>query len=128
MRTAFLVCALLAGCATSSTQDDQSLSVADHGRTLVTNPGQVVDLLLPSNPSTGYQWTVIEAPNPLVVRVLSSQYEAPALDAPRVGAPGVQHWRLQAAGQGGTKIKLAYARPTSSGPAEREYELAFMVE
>lgn len=125
LAAALCVAVLLAACATTPTPSE--LTGADHDKTIEGRRGDAMTLRLPSNPSTGFRWSVIEAPNPLVVKVTEEAMESPSVPADVVGAPGEQVWRIEFVGTGGTALRLAYARSWEKGPAAETYDLLFRV-
>lgn len=71
--------------------------------------GETFVLTLDSNPSTGYQWQLATAPDATIVKLVRSEYTAPATQ--RVGAGGEEVWTFQAVGTGHTTVTLKYVRP-----------------
>jgi inhibitor of cysteine peptidase len=116
----------LSGCATTTLAPD--LFDADDGRTIETERGKTYMVRLGSNPSTGYRWQVIATPNPNVVRMTEQEYVPPAKsEHGGVGGAGMQVWRLDMVGSGGTMLKMAYAREWEKGPAEKTWDVSFRV-
>ena len=72
--------------------------------------GQWVIFRLPSNPSTGFRWTLAKEPDsgltihgePILVRGASQA---------RLGAPGNEVWSLSATQSGGYTLQFVYRRP-----------------
>lgn len=72
--------------------------------------GQTLSLTLPSNPTTGYRWTVQNAA-PGILRSLGPEVYSSPEDAGLVGSSGVSTWRFQATAAGQGNLVLAYQQP-----------------
>lgn len=84
--------------------------------------GQTFVITLDSNPSTGYRWSLDEPLDEQVVRLVGSEYQAPAANLP--GAGGAEVWTFRAVAPGAARVALSYARSweRDTPPAEtREY-------
>jgi inhibitor of cysteine peptidase len=84
-------------------------------QTLVLGQGQVFQVTLAANHTTGYKWMLAKMPDAKVVKLVNSEYvpakpQAPDGKAP-VGAGGEELWTFQAVGPGRAMIVLNYARP-----------------
>ena len=74
--------------------------------------GQTRTLALPSNPSTGYGWTLISPPGDmLMVRDRGYRPRKPVMP----GSPGTHMWSLTAQKPGEARVILRYARPWETG-------------
>jgi inhibitor of cysteine peptidase len=123
MRTLAVGTALLAllfgppGCAGSGAGGSRSgvlrLGAGDNGLTFVLSPGDLVDIRLEANPSTGYDWQVIEL-DESVLRKAGGRFEP---ESALLGAPGVTVSRFEAVRSGSARLRMVYARPW-----EAEYE------
>jgi inhibitor of cysteine peptidase len=82
--------------------------------------GQVVEVRLPSNPSTGYRWVMVE-PMPAVVAALYDATYVPGRNTV-VGSPGEERWTFVAVKPGSGIIRFEYRRPFDAdtvAPAQR---------
>lgn len=82
--------------------------------------GQVVEVRLPSNPSTGYRWVMAE-PMPAVVAALYDAAYVPGRNDV-VGSPGEERWTFVAVKSGSGILKFEYRRPfdpDTVAPAQR---------
>ncbi|MBP7830189.1 MAG: protease inhibitor I42 family protein [Kiritimatiellae bacterium] len=72
-------------------------------------PGQVVEIALPGNPTTGYGWTLekFDAQD-ILARPMEEDFQAAAPQ--RLGAGGVFRFRFTAARAGSTTIRFLYRR------------------
>ena len=80
---------------------------------VISKPSDVVQLLLPSNATTGYRW-MLASMDRNILQLQSAQYIAPHTKL--IGASGYEKWRFcinanNVTGPTVTKIKLLYARP-----------------
>lgn len=84
-------------------------------------PGQQFQVVLRSNPSTGYQWEVQHVYPQRVVRLVGSRYEADPSRPRTPGAGGQERWTFEALEPGPATVALVYRRPGSAGrPARTE--------
>lgn len=70
--------------------------------------GQIAEVRLPSNPSTGYRWALMEASTDLIT-LLDHGFVAGRTDM--VGAPGEERWTFQAMRVGSGELRFEYRRP-----------------
>jgi inhibitor of cysteine peptidase len=85
------------------------------GRSVDMAVGQVIELRLPANPTTGFSWGVEAGGGPACV-----VEEGPAAAPGRVPGQGGEHaWHIRGVQLGSCHIALAYRRPweTAAGPA-----------
>jgi inhibitor of cysteine peptidase len=101
---------------------------ADNGRTIALKKGNVMQLTLKTNPSTGYGWQSVSAPAAAVLK-LDNHYltlENPA-DGGKAGAPEIEYWIYSAAGAGSTSMELAYRRSWETVPPLKTFKLTITV-
>jgi len=81
--------------------------------------GEVFDLTLQSNPTTGFRWDLAGPVDEAVVSLVEHRYMPPAKQIP--GRGGSEVWSFRAVGPGETDIVLVYARSWEKGkpPARR---------
>ena len=96
------------------------LTAADNGSTveLKSGQGQVVSITLDANPTTGYTWEVVDAPDEQIMRQVGEIEFKPECDA--IGAGGVQIIRFEIVNAGRTSLKLVYHRPWETDVEPRE--------
>ena len=118
---AWLLSALLMGAAPPPTSPPRVAPSGDGQARL--KVGEVMEIALPANASTGYAWEFVQDGAPLLRRVPANP--APrtrAADAapPVVGAGTTQRWWFQAVAPGDTELQLIYRRPwEKTAPARR---------
>ncbi len=82
------------------------LTMDANGSTVQVEPNQTFRILLPENPSTGYQW---QLSIPSGLRLLDQGFVEPA--DPMPGAGGFHYWDITANGSGEQTISGVYKRP-----------------
>jgi inhibitor of cysteine peptidase len=88
--------------------------------------GDTLELSFESNPTTGYQWEVVEL-NPEVLLQVGVEYVAPTADL--LGAPGKEVFRFEAVSPGETVLKMVYHRPFEPEvPPEQTYQVKIIVK
>lgn len=97
-----LMLVLLGACSAA-----QTLNLDDDGMRLELKTGDEVELVLPGNPTTGYEWVVIEAPSNLQ-QVNETEFVA---ESDLIGAGGDFHFRFRATAPGTAQLILTYERP-----------------
>jgi len=85
----------------------QTLNLDDDGMRLELKTGEEVELVLPGNPTTGYEWVVTEAPSNLQ-QVDETEFVA---ESDLIGAGGEFHFRFRATDPGTAQLILTYERP-----------------
>ncbi|MBV9325433.1 MAG: protease inhibitor I42 family protein [Chloroflexi bacterium] len=84
-------------------------TTADTGGEVDVSPAQVFAVVLASNPSTGYSWSISVQPDPAVAVAVDSLALPPATSL--IGAPGRECFRFMATGAGQTRAEFSYTRP-----------------
>ena len=127
---------LLLGCATISTTPTPTPPLLPTGETpnplpeptdptqlIVVGPGQTFDIVLPSNPSTGYRWDLVGELDANLLQLMEQTYIAEQPIIP--GSGGVDVWTFSAIGTGETTIELGYYPP--SGDAQPQETVTFSI-
>ena len=105
--------------------DAVQLNGDNNNQTVALDQGQVVELSLTGNPTTGYSWSDAETPDQNVLVETSHFYISPS---GAVGSGGAEHWVFRAVGAGTTQLNLVYSRPwEKSAPPAKTYSLAIGV-
>lgn len=101
--------------------------VADlRGQRVDVRVGEPFDIRLPSNPSTGYRWTLVD-PMPLAVRADGvARYEPGAGGV--AGAPGVETWSFVGAAAGSGQLRFEYRRPWEPATIQPAQRASFRVD
>jgi predicted secreted protein len=100
----------------------------DAGSTVRLSAGEEVVVRLPSNPSTGYRWSLASEPaQPIVAISATPAYKRDPGAGQRAGAPGTETWRLFAFRPGTQQVSFEYRRSWERDPAPAD-TFAFTVE
>jgi inhibitor of cysteine peptidase len=100
------------------------LTEADCGKTVRLKPQEEAVVTLPSNPTTGYSWEMAERGVDATVVVVSKEFRLPAGASGRVGAGGLEHFRLRLRKAGRFTVTFVYRR---SWEKEKEPERIFRI-
>jgi inhibitor of cysteine peptidase len=114
--------ALLAGCGGKDEPDPSSGPVRfeDPQGPIEVSAGESFEILLASNPTTGYAWKLAKQPPSAVVTYEGSSYEQDPDTEGLTGAGGTETLTFDAVGAGSATIELEYVRPTTNeAPAEK---------
>lgn len=123
-----------AGCQSSATtvpvgdpSDTTVYVLADEDRVVHLHVGQILQVALPENPSTGYCWSTPQITGDAVVlQDDAGKYEPAAGNRP--GSAGTRLFRFLARVRGQATLQSSYRRPwVSDAPSVREYVLQVQV-
>ena len=124
IRISFLLIAaiLLTGCAGSAFTPTPTLAPTpaeetpsplpeptDPTQLITATAGETFDIILPSNPSTGYHWNIIGELDESIVQRVAQDYIAEEPVKP--GSGGMDVWTFRAVDSGDTTIELGYFPP-----------------
>ena len=117
MKSALLIlaCLLVAGCATIS--GPKVLTDFDSGHEITVAVGEIFDVELPSNITTGYGWNYRSECEPVVEQVGKRAYVPRSASFGMVGVGGTEIWRFRATKSGRQSLQLDYARSWEKGAA-----------
>ncbi len=116
-----MVLFLLTGC-TQKVKVDAAMN----GTTLEVDRGQEVVLKLDANPTTGYDWELIEVDPAILSQVGDVDYKA---DSMLIGSGGVNTYTFEAVASGSTRLKLVYRRSWEiDAPPLQTFELVVKVK
>ena len=128
---------LLSGCVSSSftptptlppTAEPQSLlpEPSDHTQLITVKAGETFELVVPSNPSTGYDWDIIPELDETLVQFVSQEYlpEQPV----KPGSGGVDVWTFRGINPGDTTVVLGYYPPANTNDPEEVVTFSIRVE
>jgi predicted secreted protein len=77
--------------------------------------GEKFSLKLESNPSTGYQWQLLQPYDPGLITLLGKGCMVNPSPHPTLGSGTTDIWNFKAIGKGKTEIRLKYVRPWEKG-------------
>jgi len=95
------------------------LTEADNGKTITVNNGDLVQVALPGNPTTGYSWSVTMSNKDDTVLQQQGDpvYVQQSTDPSLVGGGGTFTFTFKAVGPGQVILNFGYARPWEQGVA-----------
>jgi inhibitor of cysteine peptidase len=127
---------LLSGCATLSSTPTPSpnlpptaetpntfLEPTDPTQLMTVKTGETFNLVLPSNPSTGYRWNIVPELDENIVQFVEQGYSAEQPVIP--GSGGLDVWTFRAVNAGDTTVVLGHYPP--SNPNEPEEVVTFSI-
>src|SRR5664280_376922 len=99
---------LLSGCRVASFSEEKALSgttltQTDQGKSISIRPGEVMEISLKENPSTGFRWS-LEKSNDEILELLNSDYIQAF--GPEVGSGGKRIWKFKAKKSGDVLLVL----------------------
>jgi inhibitor of cysteine peptidase len=95
------------------------------GQTVDLPVGQVMELRLPENPTTGFRWVFIDTGGPACA-VSGDSFRPPTSKA--LGAGGEHNWEIRGVRPGLCELSLAYRRSFGSEPPARSFTLKVQVK
>jgi inhibitor of cysteine peptidase len=104
--------------------DSIEVAEADSGGSREVAVGEEIDVVLPSNPTTGYSWNALGETDAAVVALVDRDYE-PSSDA--VGAGGMETLTYRAEGPGETTIDLGYFQPWEPSNVDETFSITVVV-
>ena len=132
-----IVTFLLTGCTASTVTPTPPLPPTGEIQTTLPEPtdptqliavrsGETFDLVLPSNPSTGYHWDILPELDTNLVEFVQQNYfaEQPVLP----GSGGVESWTFRALSAGETTVVLGYYPPDTASEPEEVVTFSVRVE
>lgn len=99
---------------------------SDPTQLITVKAGETFELVLPSNPSTGYHWDIITESDENILQFVEQNYvaEQPIL----AGSGGVEVWTFRAISAGDTTIELGYYPPGDDTEPEETVIFSIQVE
>ncbi|MBL7225436.1 MAG: protease inhibitor I42 family protein [Desulfobacteraceae bacterium] len=102
------------------------LSEEDLGRTVEIGVGDILEVVLKGNPTTGYIWDVVSPDKGILKQVGKTKFKP---DTKARGSGGKLIMRFEAAKEGKTSLKLIYHRPFEKDrPPIRTFEVRVTVK
>ena len=98
---------IVSGCGTKEATDDKQTVEPEAPTSIVTEAGKQFEINLAGNPSTGFEWTLADEPDPELVKRL---WEDTYVYALTPGAPAIQVFNFEALAVGSTDLKFEYSR------------------
>jgi inhibitor of cysteine peptidase len=119
---------LLCACSAKSSPvpSTRKLSETDLGRSIELRTGEMLEITLPGNPTTGFQWE-IAAQDTAILQPTGEVEYVPSDSA--VGGAGRFIFRFTAIRNGRVNLKLNYTQPFEKGqPPAQTFEVSIIVK
>ncbi len=127
-----IVVAAAAGCGTSAdaAKGTLKLTQADDGKTFAVAASDIIQVVIPGNPTTGYEWVavLVDKDAALIQQVGEAAYAPDSTDDGVVGSGGVYTFTFKALAEGQATLKLAYARPWESAQPAQTFSATLNIE
>ncbi|MEI6323385.1 MAG: protease inhibitor I42 family protein [bacterium] len=105
---------------TASIASELTLTEATSGKAITLYQGEVLTLKLPSNPTTGYSWSIRALPKGIVSQEKERGYGCGQTNGHFVGMGGMEIWKFRGEKPGVSKLVFSYVRSWEKGvPAVR---------
>jgi inhibitor of cysteine peptidase len=109
----FVLLAVLPALSSCSTEEP-GLTETDSSLPIEVVAGEEVNIVLESNPTTGYEWHLSAEVDPAILEHVGQSFVAPTGDL--VGTPGHEVWTFLAVGPGDTALSFDYVRAWEQPP------------
>jgi len=117
---------VLSGCQNPFVKGPVKLTETDAGSTVEMNVGDMLEVLLEGNPTTGYDWEMASGDAAVLEQLGASTYKA---DSDLMGAGGQVTLRFKAVAAGQTTLQLVYHRPWETDePPAQTFEVSVIVK
>jgi inhibitor of cysteine peptidase len=123
------VATLGAGCGSSAQAAAKEITAKDNGAAVTAKVGDKLDVVLESNPTTGFEWEK-ESGDAAVVKMLGEPVYSPTPTSTQVvGSGGTTTFHFEAAAAGSTTVKLIYHRTFEKDvPPVQTFEVTVTVQ
>jgi inhibitor of cysteine peptidase len=120
-----IVCALASACRSPRPAGPVTIGEEEAGERVALDMGQILEVALAANPTTGYTWEVKDPCKPILRQVGEPAFTP---QSKLLGAGGVEVLRFQAVAIGKETLTLAHQRPWESAPPLETYSVEVVVE
>jgi inhibitor of cysteine peptidase len=123
----FVAALALTACGGKPTEmSEPHLEISDPGKSIEVAAGSEFKIIIESNPSTGYQWKMMNELDESILQFVSMDYRADEPVMP--GSGGADVWIFKAIAAGETKIVLGHYPPGQGEPAAQEITFTVIVK
>ena len=107
-----------------------TVNEAYNGKQIEVSVGDIINIELESNPTTGFMWTLAATSAEGVLQKVDNSYEADESAEPAVcGAGGKEIWTFKALAAGETTVSMEYSQNWDGGiKADRSFDLTVVVK
>ena len=120
-RKSIILTVVLSACLSACSASCVTLNEKDNGRAVSLTGNQNLQIILPSNISTGYSWKIVSIDTAILKEIGEKEY---VQEIKRKGGGGHTIFRFKPAGKGKFSLKLAYYQGWEKNPP---YEKTFTV-
>jgi inhibitor of cysteine peptidase len=126
---AALVAIASSGCGASAQADPGPLKLveADSGKAYTVKAGDIIEVVIPGNMTTGFSWTAALADKDAGVLQVAGE-PVYAIGSTLVGSGGTFTFTFKAVAKGKAVLKLVYARPWESAAPAKTFSATVTVE
>lgn len=104
------------------------VDASDSGDAVKVRIGAELFVTLDSNPTTGFQWELIEVSDKNVLEQVAHEFKRPESEA-IPGTGGIERWTFKAIKEGTTRLYMEYSQPWEVGTKSAEtFTLIVIVE
>src|SRR5262245_45530297 len=103
--------------------DERHLSATDDGRAIALLIGETFTVTLPSNPATGYCWTIASVDRAVLGFLCHSHVK----EVVCADGHGQEVWELKALSPGRAALSMEYRRPWENGAAHATFKVTVTV-
>ena len=100
--------------ATANSTTAVQVTEADSGGSVTLNPGDTLEVILTSNATTGYHWTITSLNQDILQQSGDSEYEADPNPQGLIGAGGKELFTFKATSPGETSLEMNYQSPSNT--------------
>lgn len=105
-----------------------ALNETHNGQIIDCSKGDIVEIRLPGNPTTGYVWQQSRRPVNDVVVLKQEKFTEKDSTRQMVGVPGTFFFRYEITGRGKEGISLQYKRPWDANSTTGKFEILLNVD
>ena len=117
---------VFSACSADSSSGALVLTEADAGTKIEVQQGEIFNVTLQGNQTTGYNW-MIKSIDPAILELQGDPVYTPDSDA--AGSPGTMTMTFKAVAPGETTLGLEYQRPwAETVPPEKTFEVTIVVK
>jgi inhibitor of cysteine peptidase len=99
----------------------KTITFQDNGKTITMKKGDIFEVKLEENPTTGYSWATS------VTQGLKALDDSYVRQSDLLGAGGIHTWKIKATGTGIQKFSAIYKRPWEQTAQDKSFQVTIMV-
>lgn len=99
------------------------LDETSNGKIIDCSKGDIIEIRLPGNPTTGYSWQQARRPVNDIVVLKKETFQTKESDRKMVGVPGTFFFQYEITGRGKEGISLHYKRPWDPNSTSGKFEV-----